>query len=79
MQTNGSITILLPFELKTVAVIGCEHLACFGHIHLEPIPAVVNVDKELEKQVLRKGAFSVRKARASVLKPLSGPSDIVAA
>lgn len=47
----------MPFKLKMVTVIRCKHLACFNCIQLEPVPAVVNVDKELETQVFRKGAF----------------------
>lgn len=60
--------IHLPFKLETVTVIRYKHLVCFGHIQLEPAPAVVNVDKELETQVFRKGTFLVRKPRAVVLK-----------
>ena len=57
----ASIIILLPFKLKSATVIRCEHLACFSHIQLDPVPAVVNGDKELETQVFRKGAFSEAK------------------
>lgn len=39
----------------------------FGHIQLESVPSAVNVDKELETQVFRKGTFSGRKLRAAVL------------
>ena len=68
MQIPASIRNLLPFKLNTVPVIRFQHLACFGHIQLEPVPATANADKELETQVFRKGAFSGRKPRASVVK-----------
>ena len=68
VQINGSITIHLPFRSKTVSVVRCKHLVSSGHIQLELVLAGMNADNELQTQVFRKAALSVRKLRAAVLR-----------
>lgn len=74
MQIHASIRNLLPLKFKTVTVIRCKHLACFGHIQLEPSPSRGECVQRIGNTGVQEGSVFMgeneEKMKAAVLKPI---------